>query len=126
MVVASALVIFVIAPRTGKAAATWNKGVQERVSLTSAVLGNMKEVKLLGLTDRWSEDIQNHRVEELVLSKKYRTQSVYRLTLSKYTFPCFLILKQISCGCLVLIVESSVDVNVFDSASNFRYISDYR
>lgn len=79
------LVVFRITPLVGTSFATWNKGVQERVSLTSAVLGNMKEVKLLGLTNRWAVDIQAHRVRELDLSKKARILSVYRVFLSKFS-----------------------------------------
>jgi ATP-binding cassette subfamily C (CFTR/MRP) protein 1 len=86
LTVACLLVIMRITPLFGIAVGGWNKGVEERVSFTSAVLGNMKEVKLLGLTDRWSADIQAYRVEELELSKKARIFSVYRFALCKY--PC--------------------------------------
>jgi hypothetical protein len=78
------MAIFKITPLIGKAAATWNKGVQERLSLTSLILGNMKEIKLLGLTDRWARDLHDMRVRELDLSKKARTLSTIRLTLSAY------------------------------------------
>ena len=71
--------------KTGKAFALWNQAVQERVSFTSAVLGNMKEVKLLGLTNRWATDIRGYRVAELERSKDARIYSVYRLTLSKFS-----------------------------------------
>ncbi|TVY60887.1 ABC transporter FUM19 [Lachnellula suecica] len=75
------LVMFRISPLIGRAFAAWNKGIQERVSLTSSILGNMKEVKLLGLTERWAAEIQNQRVKELELSKKARILSVYRLVI---------------------------------------------
>jgi ATP-binding cassette subfamily C (CFTR/MRP) protein 1 len=86
-------VIFKLSPLIGEAFASWNKGIQERVSLTSSILGSMKEVKLLGLTDRWARDIQARRVEELELSKKARILSVYRLVIcesiiSGYMFAC--------------------------------------
>jgi ATP-binding cassette subfamily C (CFTR/MRP) protein 1 len=80
---ASTLAIVRLTKRIGPAQVAWNKGVQERVSLTSSILGNMKEVKLLGLSGRWSEDIQALRVRELELSKKSRSLSSQRLTLSK-------------------------------------------
>jgi ATP-binding cassette, subfamily C (CFTR/MRP), member 1 len=50
----------------------WNAAIQERVGVTSSVLGQMKEVKLLGLTRRWSHDIQALRVKELELNAGYR------------------------------------------------------
>ncbi|KAE8441372.1 hypothetical protein EG329_005475 [Mollisiaceae sp. DMI_Dod_QoI] len=80
---ASTLVIFRISPLVGRAFAAWNKGIEERVSLTSSILGNMREVKLLGLTDRWAMDIQVSRVKELEFSKKARILSTYRLVLGR-------------------------------------------
>lgn len=50
----------------------WNAAIQERVGVTSSVLGQMKEVKLLGLTQRWSHDIHALRVKELELNASYR------------------------------------------------------
>ncbi len=85
--IASTLVIFRISPLVGRAFAGWNKGIQERVSLTSSILGNMREVKLLGLTDRWATDIQESRVQELELSKKARILSTYRLVLGTFPTP---------------------------------------
>ena len=56
------------------------------MSLTSSILSNMKEVKLLGLTDRWAMDIQDYRIRELDLCKKARILSVYRLILGECSF----------------------------------------
>lgn len=64
------------------------------MSLTSSILGNMKEVKLLGLTDRWATDIQDSRVKELELSKKARILSTYRLVLGSYLLNVFLLIRE--------------------------------
>jgi hypothetical protein len=50
----STLAVIRLTKLIGPAQAAWNRSVQERVSLTSLILGNMKEVKLLGLIERWS------------------------------------------------------------------------
>lgn len=88
LIASTGIIIFAITPRIGRGAATWNKGVQKRVSLTSFILENMTEVKLLGLSDRWSADIQDARLAETRLSKKFRLQSVWRLALCMST-ACF-------------------------------------
>ncbi|KAL4876404.1 P-loop containing nucleoside triphosphate hydrolase protein [Aspergillus karnatakaensis] len=56
----------------GPAKKRWMKGIQTRVDITAAVLGSMKEVKMLGLSDVVANMIQNLRVKELDLSKQYR------------------------------------------------------
>ncbi|RDW69977.1 hypothetical protein BP5796_08374 [Coleophoma crateriformis] len=74
----------------GPAQVTWNKGVQERVSVTSAMLGNMKEVKLLGLTDFYSQRIKSLRSKELNLAKRTRSLGSMKITLmsiSRYLTP---------------------------------------
>ena len=61
----------------GRRQATWNKAVQQRVAITSSALGSMKSVKLMGLTERLSADIQRLRVAELDVSKKFRMLVVW-------------------------------------------------
>jgi ATP-binding cassette, subfamily C (CFTR/MRP), member 1 len=56
---------------------TWNKAIQKRVAVTSNVLSQMKGIKLLGLTERLSLNIQGLRVAELELSKKFRGLMVW-------------------------------------------------
>ncbi|KAK5998615.1 ABC multidrug transporter B [Cladobotryum mycophilum] len=56
----------------GPAAKAWFGAIGERVSITTNVLGSVKEVKMLGLSDSWRDAIQALRVKELDLSKKFR------------------------------------------------------
>lgn len=49
--------------------------------MTSSMLGSMKSVKMMGLSDILSETIQSQRVRELDLSRKYRVMSLWRLLL---------------------------------------------
>ncbi|KAK1504420.1 uncharacterized protein CCOS01_16872 [Colletotrichum costaricense] len=50
----------------------WNQGVQKRVSITSSMLTQIKGIKMMGLTDHFSDIIQKLRVSELKLSTKFR------------------------------------------------------
>jgi ATP-binding cassette, subfamily C (CFTR/MRP), member 1 len=61
----------------------WIKGIQRRVGMTSSMLGSMKSVKMMGLSDCLSENLQNQRLFELELSKKFRMMGLWRLLLCK-------------------------------------------
>ncbi|KAK0732544.1 putative ABC multidrug transporter [Apiosordaria backusii] len=50
----------------------WNQGVQSRVSSTSSMLGQMKGLKMTGLSGFFSSRISCLRQSEIGLSKKYR------------------------------------------------------
>ncbi|ETS82191.1 hypothetical protein PFICI_07193 [Pestalotiopsis fici W106-1] len=56
----------------GNAQRTWIRGTQTRVDVTASMLGSMKEVKMLGLTDLLTQTVQKLRVKELNLASKYR------------------------------------------------------
>lgn len=61
----------------GKNMGLWNNAIQTRTSFTSHVLNQMKGVKLAGLDARLAKDVQNLRVHELNLSKKFRMLIVW-------------------------------------------------
>ncbi|KAF4779309.1 hypothetical protein HER10_EVM0002693 [Colletotrichum scovillei] len=50
----------------------WNQGVQKRVSITSSMLTQIKGIKMMGLTDHFSDIIKKLRASELKLSTKFR------------------------------------------------------
>ena len=50
----------------------WNQGVQERVSATSSMLGQIKGIKMMGLSPFFSDHIQGLRQKEINLSLKFR------------------------------------------------------
>ncbi|KAE9377881.1 putative ABC multidrug transporter [Stipitochalara longipes BDJ] len=56
----------------GTARGQWNRGVQKRVSATSSMLAQIKGLKMMGLTGYMSTLIQELRITELNLSKKFR------------------------------------------------------
>ncbi|QGI63185.1 hypothetical protein CEK26_007138 [Fusarium fujikuroi] len=55
----------------------YQKATQDRINLTSEVLGSMKPVKMLGLSERFSSLISQKRDEEIKASKHYRVINVY-------------------------------------------------
>lgn len=63
----------------------WLEAIQMRVNFTSEILGSMRSVKMLGLTDKLGSMMQALRVIELELSEKFRRLSS-SLTLI-YNFP---------------------------------------
>lgn len=50
----------------------WNEGVQQRVSTTSSMLAQIKQIKMMGLTDYFAAMVHKLRVSELDMSKKFR------------------------------------------------------
>lgn len=61
----------------------WIEKIQERLRVTTTVLGEMKVVKMLGLTDVMSTMIQRLRTDEINTSKSFRKLLVATLLLCK-------------------------------------------
>ncbi|GKT42621.1 ABC transporter atnG [Colletotrichum spaethianum] len=61
-----------LSARMAPARVAWNQGVQKRVSITSSMLTQIKGIKMMGLTDRFSGIVQKLRASELRLSVKFR------------------------------------------------------
>jgi mitochondrial fission protein ELM1 len=61
----------------------YQKATQDRINLTSEVLGSMKPVKMLGLSERFSSLISQKRDEEIKTGKHYRLINVYLNCISK-------------------------------------------
>jgi hypothetical protein len=51
---------------------SWNYAVQERVSATSSMLGQMKGIKITGMAGSFSSIIQSLREQEISVPKKFR------------------------------------------------------
>ncbi|KAK6217677.1 RAS2 protein [Pestalotiopsis sp. IQ-011] len=69
----------------GNAQRTWIRGTQTRVDVTASMLGSMKEVKMLGLSDLLTKTVQKLRVKELNLASKYRRLLSFRVFLGSST-----------------------------------------
>ena len=64
----------------------WLEAVQRRVNFTANVLSHMKQVKMLGLSDKMQQIIRKSRNAEIDRSKKYRRLSSFNICLSRKLF----------------------------------------
>ncbi|KAJ4414158.1 hypothetical protein N0V85_003255 [Neurospora sp. IMI 360204] len=67
---------------TGPAQAAWNERVQKRVAVTANMLGDMKAVKMLGLTGVLGSIIEGLRRAELKTSEKFRKYLLWTIQVS--------------------------------------------
>ena len=72
-----------VAKRIGPRQRIWVAAIQRRVGITSSMLGSMKSVKMMGLSDNLFDTLHNLRVRELDLMKKFRVMFLWRLLLSE-------------------------------------------
>ncbi|KAB5515468.1 P-loop containing nucleoside triphosphate hydrolase protein [Coniochaeta sp. 2T2.1] len=79
------ITIMQLAKYIGQAQKRWVRGIQTRVDVTASVLGSMKEVKMLGFSDVVAKIVQDLRVEELKLSKRYRKLICLRVFIGSTT-----------------------------------------
>ncbi|KAI1328223.1 ABC transporter [Xylariaceae sp. FL0255] len=67
----------------GKVQVLWIEKVQERLRITSTVLGDMKSVKMLGLSDVITQMIKTFRQVEIKTSERFRKLLVINVLLSE-------------------------------------------
>ncbi|CZR60647.1 related to multidrug resistance protein [Phialocephala subalpina] len=77
-IMASSRVTKLVGPRQRQ----WVAAIQRRVSMTSSMLGSMKSVKMMGLSNILTDTLQDQRVRELDLSKHFRVMGLWRMMLS--------------------------------------------
>lgn len=61
---------------------TWLQAMEKRINFTTTVLGSIRNVKLLGLTEPMATMINGLRVDELDISKKFRRVQTVRVCMS--------------------------------------------
>ncbi|KAJ5248923.1 hypothetical protein N7468_000374 [Penicillium chermesinum] len=90
----STMAIICLARYMGYAQKIWMEKIQTRVSVTSSMLGSMKSVKMLGLSDWLAGIVQNLRITELNEAKLFRRLLVARVFFSNiiYVFGAFVTL----------------------------------
>lgn len=64
----------------------WIEKIQERLRTTTTVLGEMKAVKMLGLTQVMSNTIGSLRADEIETSKSFRKLLVATLFLCEFHY----------------------------------------
>lgn len=63
---------------------TYQKATQARINFVSEVIGNMKAVKMLGFTDKFTRLIKQKRDDDLNAGKKFRWINVWSNAISEY------------------------------------------
>jgi hypothetical protein len=64
---------------------TWLQATGKRIDFTNHILGSIRNVKLLGLTEMMRNSIEKLRLEELDISKRFRRLQTARVCMSMYT-----------------------------------------
>lgn len=60
----------------------WLRATEKRINFTTSILGSIRNVKVLGLTEVMSSMIEELRFQELEISKKFRQLSSIRVCMS--------------------------------------------
>lgn len=59
--------------------ALWLEAIERRIAATNAMLNSIKGVKMCGLTEVLREDLQQLRIDELNISKKFRKLLIWTM-----------------------------------------------
>ncbi|KAB5511355.1 P-loop containing nucleoside triphosphate hydrolase protein [Coniochaeta sp. 2T2.1] len=78
--------------------ALWLEAIERRISATSAMLSNMKGIKMCGLSETLLQSLQKLRVDEMRISKKFRKLLIWNM--------CFAYITQIFAPVLTFTVFS--------------------
>lgn len=65
--------------------AMWLEAIEKRISATSAMLASMKGIKMCGLKDTLLASMQQLRVDELRISKKFRKLIIWNMIFGKHS-----------------------------------------
>lgn len=76
IIVACSRISTQIAKHLGKRQKAWLGAQQTRIAMTSSMLGSMKSLKMMGLADTVEAGIQDQRVTEIGLAKRFRWMMV--------------------------------------------------
>lgn len=66
--------------------AMWLGAIERRISATSAMLASMKGVKMCGLSETLLESLQQLRIDEMIISKKFRKLMIWNMCFGKSCF----------------------------------------
>jgi hypothetical protein len=77
------LVTFKIAAWSNKYQKSWIEKVEERLSVTSSIIGDMRAIKMLGLSDKLFNIIDRLRQAEITESVKFRRMLISQIFFCK-------------------------------------------
>ncbi|KAI9691603.1 MAG: hypothetical protein M1822_007674 [Bathelium mastoideum] len=107
--------------------AMWLEAIERRINATTAMLGAMKSVKMCGLTETLSSNLQELRLEEIRISKKFRKLLIWNLGFAYFgpvvapvlTFAVFSVMARNADG------HTTLDTaRIFTSLSLFALLTD--
>ncbi|KAJ6131239.1 hypothetical protein N7523_001699 [Penicillium sp. IBT 18751x] len=102
--------------------AEWLEAIERRISSTSGMLGSMKGVKMLGLQDSFMKFVHGLRIDELNISKKFRTLLVWNMG---FAWSTRIFAPIVTFGVYAAISPHALTVSrVFTSLSLFSLLSD--
>ncbi|KAF9873913.1 ABC transporter [Colletotrichum karsti] len=103
----------------------WNENIQTRITVTSDVLGSIKETKMLGMVEFLQKKIQDLRITELSRAKQYRAMITYMNILGNtpsmvgpvITFGIALLAQKINAGVSLSIATVFTSLSIIDLIS---------
>jgi ABC-type multidrug transport system fused ATPase/permease subunit len=102
--------------------AEWLEAIERRISSTSGMLGCMKGVKMLGLQNSFMKFVHGLRLDELNISKKFRTLLVWNMA---FAWSTRIFAPIVTFGVYSAISPNALTVaRVFTSLSLFSLLSD--
>ncbi|KAK1659593.1 ABC transporter [Colletotrichum godetiae] len=98
----------------------WLEAIQARINFTAHVLGSMRSVKMLGLSNKFESLIQGMRVTELDLSKRFRRLSSFNVCLVNlpslfsqfFTFAIFAIAAKVQGNSFVTVSQAVTALSI--------------
>jgi hypothetical protein len=72
-----------VSTRSGRAQKQWVERVQERLAVTTSMLGKMKTVQMLGLGDTLFKLVSRLRQVEVETSSRFRKLLIWQIVLCK-------------------------------------------
>ncbi|KAK7450709.1 Multidrug resistance-associated protein 1-like protein 2 [Colletotrichum acutatum] len=98
----------------------WLEAIQARINFTAHILGSMRSVKMLGLSNKFESLIQGMRVTELDLSKRFRRLSSFNVCLVNlpslfsqfFTFAIFAIAAKVQGNSFVTVTQAVTALSI--------------
>lgn len=75
-----------VATAAGKAQVPWLDVIETRLTETANTLGNIKLIRMTGLTDGVSSVLRTLRISEIAAARRYRILNVFISILCKHPF----------------------------------------
>ncbi|OAA39066.1 ABC transporter, transmembrane domain, type 1 [Metarhizium rileyi] len=116
---ASTLAMYEIGRRMAPARVAWNKEVQNRVSVTSSMLQQIKNIKMIGLQPVVADQVQGLRETEMEYSKRFR---VLEVIMSASVMLCYQLTPTIVMTAAILWTTFSTGLRASDTFTALAFV----